>query len=377
MSRLRPGAISGGTGWRALAARQIWVYENPAPRLGARNHPTEGQMTIVRAAAVLIAAMILPTAIAAAQEAAEKPPAAPSKLGVFVLGGPSKGTYQLVEAGLPMMRTNKGQLKPGKFFQHYYEHCPQGIAILGMVRPGYKQDKDDPIECAQKHWDEDIKPVLSALTDEQRKWIDYVECGPNMWGFEKLERVHWMARYWGHLGQLIHDAGFRPVVATIGVGSPGGNAQEIEEKVRAYIPLLRKAKEWNAAWAYHAYTIKYTTDPEIESWYSLRYRRMYKVFREEAPDLMDFPLLLSEAGCDEVGDPKKSGWAARGTAEDYQRWLTWFDNEIKRDPYVVGCCLFQIGSTGWKSFDLEPMVPWLVEHLRQSGKPPAPRSVRP
>jgi hypothetical protein len=271
----------------------------------------------------------------------------------------------VIDAGAPIMRTNKGQLAPGKLFQYYREHCPQGIAILGMVRKGYDEKKDDPVACAQEHWDKDVKPVLSALTDEQRKWIDYVECGPNMWGFESVESAQWMARYWSCLGSLIHGAGFRPVVATIGVGGPIGTPEEIEAAIRAYIPLLREAKQWNAAWAYHAYSIPYTTDPAIEWSYSIRYRRFYDIFRREAPDLMDFPILLSEAGCDQEGNPDKSGWAARGTAEDYQRWLTWFDDQIKRDPYVVGACLFKIGDLGgWKSFDLEPMVPWLVEHLR-------------
>jgi hypothetical protein len=322
-------------------------------------------MTMSRTVAALIAGMILAATLAAAQEPPERTcPSTASKLGVFVLGKPSKGTYQLVEAGLPVMRTNSKQLAPGKFFQYYYQHCPQGVAILGMVRKGYDETKDDPVACAQEHWDKDVKPVLSALTEEQRKWVDYVECGPNMWGFENEDRVRWMVRYWGHLGELIHQAGFRPVVATIAVGSPWGDRDAVQQKVRLYIPLLRKAKEWNAAWAHHAYTIKYTTDMAVEVWYSMRYRWSYELFRDEAPDLMDFPLLLSEAGCDEVGDPDKSGWAARGTAEDYQRWLTWFDDEMKKDPYVVGACLFEIGSDDWKSFDLEPMVPWLAERLR-------------
>jgi hypothetical protein len=88
------------------------------------------------------------------------------------------------------------------------------------------------------------------------------------------------------------------------------------------------------------------------------------------------PLILTEGGVDQSGDPATSGWQARGSAPDYEHWLNWFDQQMQQDSYVLGCTLFEIGnpeSWGWPSFDLEPIAGWMKNYLTTpSSLPPAP-----
>jgi len=132
------------------------------------------------------------------------------------------------------------------------------------------------------------------------------------------------------------------------------------------VPALQTTKKLNGAWSYHAYSLEYTTDSEVEAWYSLRYRLFYDFLREKHPDLAHLPLILTEGGIDRAGNAEKDGWQARGDESRFQRWLQWFDNQLQRDDYVVGVTLFQLGdSAGWRSFDLEPVATWLAKHLRE------------
>jgi hypothetical protein len=106
------------------------------------------------------------------------------------------------------------------------------------------------------------------------------------------------------------------------------------------------------------------TDTGVEYYYSLRYRQFYSQFATQYPDLLNLPLILTEGGVDQSGTASTSGWQARGTAADYERWLNWFDHQLALDSYVLGCTLFEIGNpAGWSSFDLEPIGSWLGNYL--------------
>ena len=110
----------------------------------------------------------------------------------------------------------------------------------------------------------------------------------------------------------------------------------MQSYLAAFVPALRQSKAAGGAWSYHAYTINYTTDVATEIWYSLRYRQFYSYFASAFPDLNTMPLILTEGGVDLSGDPNTSGWQARGTQADYERWLNWFDGQMQQDAFVHG-----------------------------------------
>ncbi len=106
--------------------------------------------------------------------------------------------------------------------------------------------------------------------------------------------------------------------------------------------------------------------------YTLRYRILYEGLLKPR-GLGDLPLVISELGADgsSPDDPCKgpaqkwtwkryqSYWMKQGFgptgAEAYVNVLAWYDNEIKKDPYVLGAAIFttgEFGNLGWANFDI-------------------------
>src|SRR3989338_8165663 len=120
------------------------------------------------------------------------------------------------------------------------------------------------------------------------------------------------------------------------------------------------------AWSYHAYGYNYSTDIASHTDTALRYRQFYEFFSSNAPDLIDMPLILTEAGVAESGDPYR-GYRTSGKTASYQQWLMWFDSEIKKDSYVVGAALFQMGdSAQWDTFNMDPIADWFKAYIKET-----------
>lgn len=267
----------------------------------------------------------------------------------------------------------------------YKAKVPGGKLVVRIYSPRNYSLADDATAAAGDFWTNILQQSLSYLSPADRALIDYLE-GPNegqtpTLGYPNdtpehaLQASQWFNQFWTNLTPRIVAAGWKPCIGSIAVGNPGGSPAEMQSYLDAFVPALRQAKAAGGAWSYHAYTIAYTTDVGTELWYSLRYRQFYNYFAGAYPDLIDVPLILTEGGVDQSGNPSTSGWQARGTAPDYQRWLNWFDQQLQQDPYVVGCTLFEIGNPepwGWPSFDLEPIAGWLENYLLGPTTVPAP-----
>ena len=290
-----------------------------------------------------------------------------SKIGIHLLVRYTDGAKKIIAANCPIIKivdTTPEMLAALSDFKRLH---PRGVVVLRIYTPVSYKASENPEACARDYWTKWLYPQLSKLSPEQKKLIDYLE-GPNecdntpCWA--TVEDAQWFCKFWLELAKITAENGFRPCVGSIPVGNPTGPPAEIEAKIKAFIPALRLAKQLRGAWSYHSYTLKYTKDPEVEIWYSLRYRQFYEIFKRCAPDLVDLPLVLTEGGVDNDGNhPDKPGWK-RDSAEKYKDWLRWFDSEIKRDSYVVGVTLFEIGHPeNWDSFDLEPLADWLADYL--------------
>lgn len=293
-----------------------------------------------------------------------------SKLSVHFIGRYTPGGREVVRAGPRLIKILDLGDDMRRAMREYKRLYPKGIVVLRIYTPIRYSQKDSPELCARRFWDEVLWPPISKLPESERRLIDYLE-GPNEGDstptWESVDSVRWFARFWMALAPIMRRHGFRPCIGSIAVGNPGGTPEQVEEKIAAFAPALRQAWWMGGAWSYHAYSIRYTTDLGEETWYCLRYRRLHEVLGRRFPDLARMPVILTEGGIDESGDPNRSGWQARGTLEKYQEWLKWFDSELRKDPYVVGVTLFQIGNPeGWRSFDLEPVAPWLAGHLVRS-----------
>jgi hypothetical protein len=233
----------------------------------------------------------------------------------------------------------------------YKSQVPGGKLIVRIYSAKNYALTDDPAASAGDFWTNILQRGLSSLSSSDRALIDYLE-GPNEGqtptlgypGSAPLQASQWFNQFWTNLTPFSVAAGYKPCIGSIAVGNPGGTTAQMQSYLAAFVPALRQAQAANGAWSYHSYTINYTTDLAAEIYYSLRYRQFYSYFASAFPDLAGIPLILTEGGVDQTGTPATSGWQARGTAADYERWLNWFDQQIQQDACVVGCTLFEIGN---------------------------------
>jgi hypothetical protein len=318
------------------------------------------------------AAMLTAVLVAALPVSAIAQQATPSlsKLSIHLLLNYTAGARQVVAANprvLKILDTHTSMLQAAR---DYKARTPGGIVVLRIYTAHRYSLSDNPTTAAEHFWNSILAPKVNALSPQDRALIDYLE-GPNeadstpTWN--SPAEVAWYNAFWMRLAPLIASAGFKPCAYSISVGNPPGSLQEIYTILDTIAPSLRVVKQLGGAWSYHPYTILYTKDVGVENWFSLRYRLFYSYFATRHPDLVDLPMILTEGGVDGQSSPIGPGWKGGGDAAKFIDWLAWWDNEIRKDPYILGCTLFQIGDpVGWWSFDLEPIASWLAQHLRNN-----------
>lgn len=295
-----------------------------------------------------------------------------SKLGIFIING-SIGAEKITDKGPRVIKVMDPQANSAvmnlvrKFKQKY----PEGIVVVRFYEgdaPGYGIDTA-PEQAARHYWENFLKQKIEQIPQSDRGLFDYIS-GPNEYNntpkIITREDAAWYAKFWTGLSELIAQENFHPLMGEI----PVGNLDD--SHMAELVPALRIIKSLGGTWSYHAYSDEYTTDENVEIWYALRYRRFYDYFRQNAPDLSDMQMILTEGGIDHLGNGLTDGWNGtippRGDAQRYKNWLTWFDREIQKDDYIRGVTLFQIGNdTDWRSFDLEPIADWLADYL--AGNP--------
>ena len=296
--------------------------------------------------------------------------ASTSKLGIYAMQG-SPGAQKVIQSGPKVLQAFDPHKIPSvlQLVRDYKQLYPDGRTVLhvydGTQGLHYDYLIDDPVASATDYWQQVLAPVTNALPPADRPLFDYVS-GPNEYSctppLDSAAQTNWVGRFWYKLAELIGQAGFKPNLGEIPVGNP--DVGRLGEIMPPLVPALRYIKSLGGVWSYHAYTLEYTTNPDVEIWYSLRYRQMYWYLAQNYADLADMPMILTETGVDQRGDPATSGWKARGDAATYENWLAWFDSEIKRDPYIIGATIFQIGDTYWSSFNIEEIADWLANYLK-------------
>lgn len=334
--------------------------------------PEVSQVPFNRNAFLIVSALVLtPIMPAHGERPVLSGKGMPSKLGLLYLDGgqTSACLAKLVDGGkVPIMKVPADDFAgPDSVGVRLKKANPRAIIVVGIGAQSKEMRTDrDPADVFAD-WTKANKSRLRTLAAHKHK-VDYLSFMPNMWEPQTPEQAEWYCRYIAFAAPRVAAMGFRPVILQSGVG----RLPIKPEMLDAMVPALRIAKEHGGAWACHGYTIHYTTDPEHESYYSLRYRRAYDYLKKAHPDVADLPMILMEGGVDKAGDKDKDGWQARGTTERYIEWLSWLDSQLMQDPHVLGVCLFKIGNVReWKSFDLDPVGPWLEKYLadRPSSRP--------
>ncbi|MBI4581880.1 MAG: hypothetical protein HY718_19440 [Planctomycetes bacterium] len=300
-------------------------------------------------------------------------PPSKSKLGVHLIQNNTAGVAQIGNAHPRVMKILDTWAPMLAAARNYKAGTPDGRVVLRVYTTRAYGLADSPAASANDFFYTVLRPAVHNLAAADRAAIDYLE-GPNecestpCWN--SVQDATWYNDFWVALAPLIAAEGFKPCAFSIPVGNPAGTVTEMQQRLAAIVPALRVCRQLGGAWSYHAYTPNWSTDVGFQIWYSLRYRQFYDYFAQAYPDVVTLPLILTEGGFDSGGSPTGSGWQANGTASQYEAWLTWWDGQIRKDPYVLGSTLFQIGSPAtWPSFDLEPIAGWLAGYLDANATP--------
>lgn len=99
--------------------------------------------------------------------------------------------------------------------------------------------------------------------------------------------------------------------------------------------------------------------------HAVRYRRFWKPGQK--------PVMILEAGRDEI-EGGKPGWQISGvTAEQYVDELIAYNAEIAKDNYVLGATVFTAGPTpDWDTFSTDPISAEVIRRLPGGTVPPLP-----
>lgn len=288
-----------------------------------------------------------------------------TKLGPHVLlGTPDLDEY--IQAGIAV----------AKFAGNWgmAQDVPDGVLVIGrFVEEDYnaedqKAGGQTPLEAARQF----VQDQLS--TYQSHPYIEYWE-GHNepIWNDE--EGMAWYARFEVERMQLMADLGLKCVLGNFATGMPDLALWP------AFLPAIQTARQYQALLGLHEYswprmwwmTGKHQLDPNDdqgdEGWTTLRYRKVYR--QHLIPNgLGDVPLVITECGVDPAVNPKPPGldggawrllgglWADHDNepnkADYYFRQLVWYDEELRKDDYVVGATIFTWGNFGppWLHFDV-------------------------
>ena len=145
----------------------------------------------------------------------------------------------------------------------YKTQCPSGTVILRIYVPASLATyvvANDPVASANDFWSKMSAQGLSAISHPAE--IDWLE-GPNEldnlpnW-YNDAASAMWVASFWSSLADLMHGAGYNPLVGSLVSGQPS--------PVTTFGPVATamKSKAYKWGWSYHAYTFGATTDVGTE-----------------------------------------------------------------------------------------------------------------
>jgi hypothetical protein len=266
-------------------------------------------------------------------------------------------------------------------------NVPRSTLVIGATAGNYDAQFQyasgaTPQQAAQQFVDDTRAKYLS--NPDIAYWQGHNE---PVWNTE--DEMAWYAQFEIARMEIMADLGLGCVIGNFATGSPSLHLWP------AFVPACRAALEHQAIlglheyscpwmwWMTGAYQIDPEDDEEDEGWTTLRYRKVYR--QHLIPSgVGDLPLVITETGIDPLVSPQPSGvkggtwkqlgdfWRAHDGESDaadyYFRQLVWYDQELQKDQFVIGACVFTWGNWGgtWKHFDVAgtPVAEKLVQHVR-------------
>jgi hypothetical protein len=287
-----------------------------------------------------------------------------SKLGIHVTKNNSPNIMEFVRRAQPAVVVAVGDLG---WLSEVKAVSPKTVTV-GRLVEGDQSFTGDPVERAREF----VAANLGVY--RANPGVDYW-LGWNEPAISNVEEMRWYAAFEAARAAAMAEEGLKVAVGNFATGTP--EADQFE----AFLPALAAAKAYGGIFALHEYSAPTLRDgvgagiPGMEGKgdygaLTLRYRYWYEHYL--LPQKLAVPLVVTEMGIDGGVLPSSmglGGWRdfarVSGLAapeEDYIAQLSWYDDELRRDPYVLGCAVFNAGDDGrWKSFDITELLPQLAD----------------
>jgi hypothetical protein len=292
----------------------------------------------------------------------------PSKLGLHVQWNNSPDILEFVKRFRPAVVKGVNDLN---FLAEVKALSPTTVTI-GRIEDGSPSRDQDAAAAARDYVNRYLGTYLA------HPWIDYWE------GINEPDvgnDIAWYAAFEAERARRMADHGLRVAIGSFSTGVPEWEA------FGAFLPAVEAAKAHGGILSLHEYDAP-TMTRSVGSGLPgrqgladrgallLRYRWWYEDYLK--PRGLVVPLAITEAGVDggvtNRPGPEGGGWrdftgywAGQGLGHDgvaeYMRQLAWYDAELRKDDYVIGCAIFTAGAMGedWESFDITGI-------LRQIGR---------
>jgi len=258
-----------------------------------------------------------------------------------------------------------------------------------MVTIGRFNDQDESLRNLDPEAAAEIYVGQWLEKYRQNPNVDYWE-GWNEYVAVTAEDWDWYAAFEAERACRMESLGLHAAIGGFSTGTP-----EFRKMLR-FLPAMRAAEDCNAILTLHEYsapTLQYGFGLPIPNRPAFPDRGMllfrYRYFYEDIFKPLDIavPLVISEAGIDGLvgaGRPGPHGagwrdfigwWNETGLTADvegisyYVDQLLWYDQELRKDDYLIGVTLFSAGAEGfhvWDTFKLEPVLPALADALASS-----------
>ncbi len=290
-------------------------------------------------------------------------PEGPSKLGLHVTRNSDPGIMEFVREAKPAVIVGVGDLG---WLAEAKEASPETVTI-GRFPETDQNIIGDPVERARTFVAEHLERY------QANSGVDYW-LGWNEPVIDEIWQMQWYATFEAERVRAMAELGFKSAIGNFSTGTPEAH------EFAAFLEAVRVAKDHGGILALHEYsapTMKHGVGTGIPGHdakpsagsLTLRYRYFYDYYLR-VHDLI-IPLVFTEAGIDGgvLRQGGLGGWRdfdpipyalidGATTHIPYLDQINWYDDELRRDPYVLGFAIFNVGETTgmWASFDVTDML---------------------
>lgn len=228
---------------------------------------------------------------------------------------------------------------------------PVVVKLLdGYDRAGEIKQKSSGTFVIARKWEQN-QPFDGEPETKAQEWfdrnrgilgMDNIDCweGYNEPDVSSDDAVRWISRFEVKRMQLLESIGKKACIGNFSVGNPDYPRWQYFRDAMSY------ASSHGHYLGIHEYGPTSMSDRSDD--YSLRHRRVYR------DNGFSTPLIITETGIDENGNPDTGGWRAHTNAGDYFNQLKWYDDRLQEDSYVKGATIFSYGLYDWNSFEIYP-----------------------